>query len=279
MDTASAMPPVPETLSPAIDTDLPCSRCDYNLKGLTADANCPECGQPIASTLRFGLIHSDPAWLRRQAAAVPWLAALCINRISRPDFLYPSYPVAAYIGHALNILAVGLALFACWQLSTSDARSTESADGDGSIRRGLRLAAIVLLGLDVATFPLFHRAAVLPYGRPTWLLSYALPIAFTATQFLVLLLLARHARRSGSRSLRTHARVLLYVFPTLPLVGMLLYSIPFFDLREFAEVAMAIYQTLGFLNGVALLAMLILLGRMYEVLRAAAAAAASASTS
>jgi hypothetical protein len=264
MDTA---PAIPEALSPEIDADLPCSRCDYNLKGLPADdANCPECGQPIARTLRFGLIHSDPAWLRRQAAAVPWLAALCINRISRPDFLYPNFPVAAYIGHALNIMAAGLALFACWQLSTSDARSTEGADGDGSIRRGLRLAAVVLLGLNVAAFPLFHRA-------PTWLLSYAVPIAFAATQFLALLLLARLARRSGSRSLRTHARVLLYVFPTLPLAGMLLYSIPIFDLREFAEVEMAIYQTLGFIGGVALLAMLILLGRMYEVLRAAAASA------
>jgi hypothetical protein len=277
MDTA---PAIPEALSPEIDADLPCSACDYNLKGLPADANCPECGQPIARTLRFGLIHSDPAWLRRQAAAVPWLAALCINRISRPDFLYPNYPVAAYIGHALNIVAAGLALFACWQLSTPDARSTAPGDEDGSIRRGLRLAAVVLLGLNVAAFPLFHRAPVSPYGRPTWLLMYALPIAFAATQFLALLLLARLARRSGSRSLQTHARVLLYVFPTLPLVGMLLYSIPILDLREFAEVAMAIYQTLGFLGGVALLAMLILLGRMYEVLRTAAAtAAASAATS
>ncbi len=265
--------PSPEALSAEIDADLPCSGCDYNLKGLPADANCPECGQLIARTRRFGLINSDPAWLRRQAAAVPWLAALCVTNVIRSDFSYMNFRAAAYTGHALTIAASGVALLACWHLSVPDTSSSPAAaDEDGSIRRGLRLAALLLLILNVAALPLFHRAPGSPFERPSGPPTFARPIVLAAAQFLALLLLTRLAHRAGSRSLRTHARALLYVFPALPLAVLLLYRTPFFDVRAFAEVAMAVYLAFDFFAAAALFAMLILLGRMYEVLRAAATA-------
>ena len=34
------------------DHDLPCSRCGYNLRGLTAAHDCPECGTPAMETLK-----------------------------------------------------------------------------------------------------------------------------------------------------------------------------------------------------------------------------------
>jgi len=40
-----------------IRLDLPCAECDYNLRGLPARGECPECGSAIADSCR---IHQHP---------------------------------------------------------------------------------------------------------------------------------------------------------------------------------------------------------------------------
>ncbi|MEI7768059.1 MAG: hypothetical protein WCJ97_11560 [Phycisphaerae bacterium] len=40
------------TLGMEPDTDILCINCTYNLRGLSPDGRCPECGQPVAHTLR-----------------------------------------------------------------------------------------------------------------------------------------------------------------------------------------------------------------------------------
>jgi len=48
-----------------IDHDLPCLQCDYILRGLRTNSQCPECGLVIARTLRGDyLIHSSPEYVR-----------------------------------------------------------------------------------------------------------------------------------------------------------------------------------------------------------------------
>jgi hypothetical protein len=49
-----------------ISEDTPCVHCGYNLRGLTRDKFCPECGTPIARSI-FGnqLRYADPAWLEK----------------------------------------------------------------------------------------------------------------------------------------------------------------------------------------------------------------------
>jgi hypothetical protein len=255
-----------------IDADLPCSGCNYNLKGLTADANCPECGQPMSRTLRFGLVYSDPAWLRRQAAVVPWLAALCLPSF-RGELM--SYPIATYTGQVFNLAAVVVALFACWRLAAADPAST-MVDEHGSIRRGLRLAALLLVVLNVAALPVFGRAPVANFARTPVFLNFARPVVLAATDLLAMLLLARLAHRSGSRSLRAHARAVLYIFPVMPLGILLAYAAYLTGVLEpYIDLTMALYRTLDALGTVALCAMLILLGRLHETLRAAAAVGAT----
>lgn len=53
--------PPPDSAA-VLDRDLACARCDYNLRTLTANAVCPECGEPIARTLES---QSALAWARR----------------------------------------------------------------------------------------------------------------------------------------------------------------------------------------------------------------------
>ncbi len=54
---------MPETLSAF---SVPCARCGYDLRGLSAEGRCPECGEAIERSLRAErLIFADPVWLER----------------------------------------------------------------------------------------------------------------------------------------------------------------------------------------------------------------------
>jgi hypothetical protein len=64
----------PGESSEPIGTDTPCRRCGYNLRGLLADGQCPECGTLVRLSLRKDLLeHSDPAWLDSLRRGVGWM--------------------------------------------------------------------------------------------------------------------------------------------------------------------------------------------------------------
>ena len=47
-------------------TDTPCRRCQYNLRTLAVDGVCPECGTPVALSVRGDLLRfADPNWVER----------------------------------------------------------------------------------------------------------------------------------------------------------------------------------------------------------------------
>lgn len=57
-----------------IDFNAPCAQCLYDLKGLTREDRCPECGRPVAdSLLPFILHNADPAYTRPLRAAARWI--------------------------------------------------------------------------------------------------------------------------------------------------------------------------------------------------------------
>ena len=63
-----------------VDRDLPCVRCGYNLRTLTAEGRCPECGAAVALTLTLGGVieQSRPGYLRR----LSWgCGLLCVARL------------------------------------------------------------------------------------------------------------------------------------------------------------------------------------------------------
>ena len=48
--------------STAIEEDIPCRQCSYNLRGIDCTGRCPECGAPAELSIHGDLLrHSDPA--------------------------------------------------------------------------------------------------------------------------------------------------------------------------------------------------------------------------
>lgn len=59
-------PPLGAVPAPAepIANDVACRRCGYNLRGLSQNGRCPECGTPVGLSLHGDLLRfSDPRWL------------------------------------------------------------------------------------------------------------------------------------------------------------------------------------------------------------------------
>ncbi len=76
MDNPPADTPAPDdgvndaavARSQPIDHDLLCRQCGYNLRGMTEDDDCPECGALVwRSTLKDELSHCHPDWVKMLA--------------------------------------------------------------------------------------------------------------------------------------------------------------------------------------------------------------------
>lgn len=118
---AQPVPPPAAPLEPKlINGDLPCSRCAYNLRGLTSDMRCPECGTPIAQSL-YGnwLRFADPEWLKKLqlgAALKLWgllvsvvltfLVGFFIGLLGAMGIAFPALMIGAeLIGGLLSLVA------------------------------------------------------------------------------------------------------------------------------------------------------------------------------
>ncbi len=107
----------------AIDQDLSCKRCGYNLRGLREENLCPECGTPVGRSTTADLLRfADPNWMGRVAAGVNllvWALLLgillgCLSGIS-----------GLFIGSVLPQLFVTLGmlfvnLLGVWWITTPD---------------------------------------------------------------------------------------------------------------------------------------------------------------
>ncbi len=60
------MSEIPTAIPVPFDRDVACIYCGYNLRGLSFDGRCPECGAAINVASRGDLLrYADPAWLAR----------------------------------------------------------------------------------------------------------------------------------------------------------------------------------------------------------------------
>ena len=125
-----------------ITYNLTCTRCGYNLRGLTPDKVCPECATPITRSLDRNLLrYADPNWLNKLrlgtalmlfvpvafALAAPWTASVMNIRVGVL---------------ALCSIGVGLALWAIFRVTTPEP-SIALDDAPATLRKFLRACAIL----------------------------------------------------------------------------------------------------------------------------------------
>lgn len=69
-----------------IDFDLNCVTCGYNLRYTLSTGTCPECGEPVDTSLRPDLLHmAQPAWLGKLRKGMNWLiTAIVMSLIMIP---------------------------------------------------------------------------------------------------------------------------------------------------------------------------------------------------
>ncbi len=171
-----------------LDRDHTCLRCGYNLRGLDAASNCPECGLEIERSLRGGRLEfSQPAYLQRLRRGadliltsfilfLPAALALAFLSFSTPRGYSGGLTVTAYallLAALVALVAPALLLVGWWLLTTPD-EERRGVEARFSSRRIARLltptlaaAYLALLALIVLRQSAADIAAALGWRRVT----------------------------------------------------------------------------------------------------------------
>ena len=106
--------PVPVKLDDAghIDQDTTCIRCGYNLRGLSANSVCPECGTAVGRSFQGDLLRfAPPEWVEKLARGVRWalagaiiailgtgVSSVCAYAVGHHEFIQLVMQVSGIIG-------------------------------------------------------------------------------------------------------------------------------------------------------------------------------------
>jgi hypothetical protein len=158
----------------AIDRDVPCRTCGYNLRGLAVDGACPECNASIGVSLaRDELQFANPDWLRRvRRGLIAVFAGQCVSivaagmMIARAIRLAPLESLWSKIATGGSVLA-SVVLIGCgiW-LCTQPERRLDSSHATRIVRlcarvcaAAMMLAAFLFAGVQSVSVPQFEVAA------------------------------------------------------------------------------------------------------------------------
>jgi hypothetical protein len=143
-------------LTEAIDHDLPCGGCGYNLRAARRDGACPECGVPVARSIGRDnvLWEARPAWLRSLSLGVWLMIAAQVLYGAGMLIASQSGPAA---NHSQVILTTALALSlmyaaGVWLLTRRERLFVRSPRRDVVVRWVARIAT---LGIPAAVAIIF----------------------------------------------------------------------------------------------------------------------------
>lgn len=215
---------VPHSDDTVLDVDVPCVACNYNLRGLSESALCPECGTAVSeSGGGSSLRDADVGWLKRlrlslalQVWGIPLLVvvACIVHWLEGRPSPVPSWALLSVWG--LWYAAWAYLIVATLLLTTQEPRLSFE-ERLLSVRRLLRYWVIVVAaGATLLAVSVVHQRLRGPLGS-AWA-TVVVEVMGTGCLLLTGLYLSRFADRIGSRRLKVRTINITVVLVALVLV-------------------------------------------------------------
>lgn len=231
---AAGPPPTPAPVM--LDADQACIRCAYNLRGLPMAGRCPECGTPVADSLRGSLLqYAGPEYLATiHRGLILVLGAILASVASLFLAIFLGVILAGTTAPALLNSGIGflislVSILGYWWFTVPDPLFAGVHKPDNA-RRVTRAAILVQAAGTLVSFMVEFsgragglgpvaatgRFAVKDLGTAAWLASL---VAFAVQFFAVMLYTRWLARRVPDAYLVERAELYLRLLPLLSIIG------------------------------------------------------------
>ena len=221
-ETATIAPPPPPPPSPSTAAPLRCLRCEYDLRGLSRDAHCPECGTPVEPSAQRDDAERAGHRAPLRLSATPWLRAVGIACWLTVAFAVVTFAESFvivtnigerrgmnYVSGGLALAQLGVMLIILWLFGTREPLASRRARAVGLFLRGM---AVILTALPFALIPIMHRFAT---GGTRFYSRLAVGFAVIAgvLTWIIVRRLAAGARRDGRMMLARGASTFAWLAP------------------------------------------------------------------
>ena len=211
-----AVPPPPVDPSGTVVTDLPCRKCAYNLRTLSINSRCPECGTAVGYSAQGDLLRfSDPAWVmnlhRGVVMILSGIAVLIVGGIAAAVLgaMLPRFGVV--FATVIQLGGWVLMTVGSWLLTEPDP-SGLGEDEYGTARKVIRVT--LLIGVANQAIQLLNAGFTLPPPAGAILLTIAAIAALAGVVgfFAQLQYIGKLAQRIPDEHLVRRANFLKYAF-------------------------------------------------------------------
>jgi hypothetical protein len=194
--------------------DLSCVHCGYNLRGLTRDHICPECGTSIARSI-YGnqLRYCDPQWLEtlRFGTALTLWNILITILLYMGAVIMASAGAPAAITTLVTLIAQGLGVWAAFLITTPEPR-VALQENPITLRKVVRVCAVI--GLSGQMLSQFGTLGSADLAIVLGAVGGVLSLAVVAQNFCELVYFRRFARRVPDARLEKSTSIVLWGLPT-----------------------------------------------------------------
>ncbi|MBL8760341.1 MAG: hypothetical protein JNL50_03480 [Phycisphaerae bacterium] len=145
---------------PVLQGDVSCIKCSYNLRGLPPNRNCPECGEPIASSLKGFTLQAASAEYR---ATLKSGLSLVLNGILflimamiAMAVVRKALPGMAWLGTILDgvVFLIGCAMLLGYWKYTEPDPGYVNFEQPSSARKVVRVSVLLSAVISLAQFML-----------------------------------------------------------------------------------------------------------------------------